>query len=285
MFAAGYKDSVKEKSYRSDLTTAQWLLIKDLIRIAPTGRPIAIPLKDVIDAIFYLAKNGPTWADLPHDFPHYKRVNEWFNTWRDDGTWQRILDTLREGVRRASGRDPRPGEACVDSQTVKAAATGGERGYDGGKKVNGRKRHILVDTTGLLLAVVVTAGNVADARGAVALFEGLGQTTLPRLRRVHADGTYKWEELRSYNAAHRRYEFVFRKRPRGAKGFVPIKRRWVVERTFGWLGHYRRLARDYEREMTSSEAMVKVAMIHIMVKRRIKLGKAACGAGVLQPAA
>ena len=165
MFAAGYKDSVKEKPYSSDLTAAQWVLIKELIRIAPTGRPIKIPLKDVIDGIFSIAKNGCKWADLPHDFPDYKRVNEWFTPRRDDGTWQRILDTPREGVRRASGRDPSPGEACVDSQTVKAAATGGGRGYDRGKKTNGRKRHIPVDTAGLLLAMVVTAGNVSDARG------------------------------------------------------------------------------------------------------------------------
>jgi len=273
MFATDYQDSVKAKSYSSDLSWEQWEPIKPHLHTSYTGRPIKLPLKDVVDAIFYFTKNNCAWADLPHDFPDYRRVNEWFTKWRDDGTWQRLLDTLREEVRQAAGREPSPSEACLDSQSVKAAATGGARGYDGGKRVNGRKRHILVDTMGLLLVVAVTPANVSDSQGAQEILAEVGPTTLPRLQAIHVDLAYERAGLQDYNANRGGYEFIFRARPEGAKGFVPIKKRWVVERTFAWLGKYRRLARDYETSMESSEALIKVAMIHIMLRRKLTLNR------------
>jgi len=285
MFASDYQDSVKEKSYSSDLTWQQWEVVKPHLHSSHTGRPIIIPLKDVVDAIFYFTKNNCTWADLPHDFPDYRRVNEWFTKWRGDGTWQRLLDALREAARVAAGREPAPSEACLDSQSVKAAATGGERGYDGGKRVNGRKRHILVDTLGLLLVVVVTPANVSDSQGGQRVLAEVGPTTHPRLRAIHVDRAYERDGLRDYNADRGGYEFVFRGRPEGAKGFVPLKKRWVVERTFAWLGKYRRLARDYETDTGSSEALIQVAMIHIILKRKLSLNRATVNAQTAKAAA
>jgi putative transposase len=275
MFASTYQDSLKERAYSTDLTPRQWAIVKPMLAISHTGRPIKLPLKDIIDGIFYQAGNGCKWRDLPHDFPDYRRVHEWFTKWRTDGTWDRVLDELRRQVRMASGRDPEPSEACIDSQTVKAAATGGERGYDGGKKVNGRKRHILVDTLGLLLAVAVTVGSVSDAAGAVrTLREHVFATTHPRLRRMHADSAYDRDMLKEYLAGEARVpiELVVRSKPKGVRGFVPIKKRWVVERTFGWFGKYRGLDKDYEANTEASEAKLKVAMIHIILKRKLQLG-------------
>jgi putative transposase len=285
MFAKTYRDSVKEKSYSSDITWEQWEYVKPHLSVSHTGRPIEMPLKDVVDAIFYFTKNNCSWEDLPHDFPAYRRVNEWFNKWTKDGTWQRLLDALREQARIAAGRSPSPREACIDSQSVKAAATGGERGYDGGKRINGRKRHILVDTLGLLLAVVVTPANVSDSQGAQELLTEVGPTTLPDLHTIHADLTYERDGLRDYNAGRGRYEFVFRGRPEGAKGFVPIKKRWVVERTLAWLGKYRRLSRDYETTMESSEALIQIAMIHIILKRKLTTNRVKVNARTCEAAA
>lgn len=285
MFAITYQDSLKEKSYSSDLTWEQWQYIKPQLQISHTGRPIKIPLKDVVDAIFYVTKNSCTWADLPHDFPDHRRVNEWFIKWRTDGTWQRLLEALCTQVRQAAGREPSPSEACLDSQSVKAAATGGERGYDGGKRIKGRKRHILVDTLGLLLVVVVTPANVSDSQGGQKVLAEVGPTTLPRLQRIHADLAYERDGLQDYNAGRGRYEFIFRGRPEGAKGFVPIKKRWVVERTFAWLGKYRRLARDYETSTESSEALIQVAMIHIILKRKLTLNRGKVNAQTVGEAA
>jgi putative transposase len=278
MFASSYQDTLKEKAYSSDLTPRQWAIVKPLLTFSHTGRPITIPLKDVIDAIFYQAANNCKWRDLPHDFPDYRRVHEWFTRWREDGTWDRLLDELRRQARVAQGRDPEPAEACFDSQTVKAAATGGERGYDGGKRLNGRKRHILVDTLGLLLAVTVTVGSVSDAAGAVVtLRENVFATTHPRLRKMHVDSAYGRQPLKGYLAGEARVpiELVLRAKPEGARGFVPIKKRWVVERTFGWFGKYRGLDKDYEANPRASEAKLKVAMIHIILKRKLKLGPTA----------
>ncbi len=281
MFAKEYKDSVKKLAYRSDLTPRQWELIKPLIQDANTGRPIEMPLKDILDGIFYKFANGCKWRDLPHDFPDYRRAHEWFVKWRDDGTWDRVLDYLRRLARAAAGHDPEPSEACLDSQTVKAAATGGARGYDGAKATNGRKRHILVDTLGLLLAVVVTAGSVSDAAGAVALLRGhVYAGTQPRLRTIHADGAYNRDVFKDYLFSPEcrvPVELVIRSRPADARGFIPIKKRWVVERTFAWLGKYRGLARDYETDYRSSEAALKVAMIHVIVQRKLQLNTPSSG--------
>lgn len=289
MFAAGYRDSVKDKAYSSDLTPRQWEILRPLIRDSHTGRPIRLPLKDVADAIFYKFANGCKWRDLPHDFPNYKRVHEWFAKWRDDGTWDRVLGHLRRAARAAAGRDPEPSEGCLDSQTVRAAATGGERGYDGGKATNGRKRHVLVDTLGLLLAVTVTAGSVSDSAGAVALLRAqVSPTTQPRLQKLHADSAYARDVLRDYLGGpecRSAVELVVRAKPAGVRGFVPVTKRWVVERTFAWLGKYRGLARDYETDPRSSEASLKAAMIHVILQRKLHLNMPSAAAQVLTRAA
>ena len=196
MFAADYVDSVKKQPYSTDLTPRQWNMVKPLLAISHTGRPIELPLKDILDGIFYHTANGGKWEDLPHDFPGYRRVHEWFSKWRDDGTLDRVLDTLRRAARVAAGHDPEPSSACIDSQTVKAAATGGTRSYDGGKRINGRKRHILVDSLGLLLAVTVTGGKVSDAAGAIGLLDRhVYATTHPRLSELNADAAYRRKML------------------------------------------------------------------------------------------
>ncbi len=258
--------------YPSDMTDAQWELLADLFPEAKTGRPREVSIPDVVDAIFYVNRTGVQWRYLPHDYPRWDVVYSYFRKWGKDGTWDKVQRVLREGVRQTAGREATPSLACVDSQSVKGTECGGDHGIDGHKKINGVKRHILVDTMGLLLAVVVTAASVTDAKAAREVFQRATAERLPRLAKVLGDHVYGNEGLPEWTADNTTFRLeITVKDPTpqepGKKKFKVIKWRWVVERTFAWLGRYRRNSRDYEKLSQTSESMLMISGIQLMLRR------------------
>lgn len=272
------------RRYPTDLTDEQWALVEPLLPPAKHGgRPRTVGLRLVLDTIFYLTRTGCQWAMLPTDLAKRSTANDYFTAWKADGTWQALLDALRRQVRVAAGHEPEPRKAAIDSQTVKGSEAGGPRGYDGGKKVNGRKRHLVVDSLGLLLVVLVTAANADDGTAAPEVLKRLTPAHRSRLDEVRGDGKYNNRALDRYLAREQvGYKVTVVERPAGAVGLVQLPYRWVIERTNAWSGKYRRNSKDYERTTSSSEAMVQVAMIHLML-RRLKPDPAAAPAPFRYP--
>jgi putative transposase len=257
---------MNRKPYPTDLSDEQWKLLEPMLP-PPflVGRKRTVDLREIVNAILYLLRSGCAWRYLPHDFPKWTTVYYYFRTWRDLDWFAKLNGELRTRVRQADGREKNPSAAILDSQSVKITEQGGDRGYDAGKKINGRKRHILVDTLGLLLFVKVTGANIQDRDGAKQLLDEVKER-MPRLSLIWADGGYRGKLL-TWVATTCLWLLQVVKRNDDVKGFVVLPRRWVVERTFAWIGRNRRLSKDYERACESSETFVYLAMIHLMLKR------------------
>lgn len=257
---------MSRRTYPTDLTDKQWELLEPLIPDAkPGGRPREVDIREVVNALLYLNRTGCQWEFLPHEFPPSGTVYWYFKQWRDDGTWEAIHDALREQVRRAQGRQPSPSAGVLDSQSVKTTEVGGARGFDAAKNVKGRKRHVLVDTLGLLWALLVTPADIQDYDGGWMVLESLAGRCV-RLEKIWADGRYGGTLVEIAQEWYHRVLEIVKPSPE-AKGFVVQAHRWLVERTLAWFGICRRLSKDYEELLPSSEAFIRLCMIHLMLRR------------------
>jgi putative transposase len=269
------------KAYPSDLTDEQWCVLEPLILAFEdrlrSGPPRVVSLREITNTLLYQNRTGCQWAYLPHDLLPKSTVYDYFTKWRDHGLFMKIVACLREKIRAATPtvadpqrmREPTPSAVCVDSQTVKTTELGGVHGYDGAKKINGRKRHIVVDTLGLLLAVVVTAGNVDDAAGAQLVVGKVPQPDFPRLAAIFGDKKYHNYDYYSWleNHSDKKWRMIISSPPPDATTFKPLPIRWVVERTFAWIGRDRRNSKDYEKRTDSSESMILISSMSLMLRR------------------
>jgi putative transposase len=262
--------TIKRTAYPSDLKDKEWAILEPLFpqpHSGARGRPMEYPVREILNAIIYILVVGGAWRMLPHDLPPWQTVYYHFRKWTKAGVWEKVNAILVERVREQEQREQTPSAAIIDSQSVKTTSVKGERGYDAGKKINGRKRHIVVDAIGLLLIIVVTVASVQDRDGAKQALQSLKEKfSLPRLRLIWADGGYRGK-LVDWVKEKLAWTLEIVKRNDDVTGFKVLPRRWVVERTFGWLNNYRRLSKDYEVLPETSEAFIYAAMIHVMTRR------------------